>query len=188
MVGQITLLRLQRAGTTTNYTQGVATLYPGLCAFALTARQLPTWTSELGYSIFAHQTLHTIIQVLLYVQICNSREPYNDNFEAKILIFSDDVSLDLRPMLYACTSWGGMAERAEVACTYVYRICGWTWCNYKVEDGWKACRECIKIHFPFLDCVYKRNIFKCQYVWWNSSLVTFWKSVWPLLCSLFDSV
>ena len=42
MAGKITLLRLQRAGTTTHYTQGVATLYPGLCAFALTARQLPT--------------------------------------------------------------------------------------------------------------------------------------------------
>ena len=27
-------------------------------AFALTARQLPTWTSELGYSIFAHQIVH----------------------------------------------------------------------------------------------------------------------------------
>ena len=33
-------------------------LYPGLCAFALTARQLPTLTSELGYSIFAHQIGH----------------------------------------------------------------------------------------------------------------------------------
>ena len=38
MAGQITLLRLQRAGTTPHYTQGVATLYPGLCASALTAR------------------------------------------------------------------------------------------------------------------------------------------------------
>ena len=38
MAGQITLLRLQRAGTTPHYTQGAATLYPGLCASALTAR------------------------------------------------------------------------------------------------------------------------------------------------------
>ena len=27
-------------------------------AFELTARQLPTCSSELGYSIFAHQTVH----------------------------------------------------------------------------------------------------------------------------------
>ena len=33
-----TLLRLQRARTMSNYTQGAAALYPGLCAFALTAR------------------------------------------------------------------------------------------------------------------------------------------------------
>ena len=38
MAGQITLLRLQRAGTMPPYTQGAAALYPGLCAFALTAR------------------------------------------------------------------------------------------------------------------------------------------------------
>ena len=53
-----TLLRLQRAWTMPPYTQGAATLYPGLCAFALTARQLPTLTSESGYTIFAHQSLH----------------------------------------------------------------------------------------------------------------------------------
>ena len=38
MAGQLTLFRLQRAGTTPHYTQGAATLYPGLCASALTAR------------------------------------------------------------------------------------------------------------------------------------------------------
>ena len=42
MAGKITLLRLQREGTTTHYTQGAATLYPGLYTSALTARQLPT--------------------------------------------------------------------------------------------------------------------------------------------------
>ena len=35
-----TLLRLQRDHHLHEITQGVATLYPGLCAFALTARQL----------------------------------------------------------------------------------------------------------------------------------------------------
>ena len=58
MAGKITLLRLQREGTTTHYTQGAATLYPGLYTSALTARQLPTLTSELGYSFFAHQIGH----------------------------------------------------------------------------------------------------------------------------------
>ena len=38
MAVQITLLRLQRAGTIPHYTPGAATLYPGLCAAALTAR------------------------------------------------------------------------------------------------------------------------------------------------------
>ena len=37
-----TLLRLQREHHLHEVTQGVATLYPGLCAFALSARQLPT--------------------------------------------------------------------------------------------------------------------------------------------------
>ena len=36
-----TLLRLQRDHHPHNITQGAATLYPGLCAFALTARELP---------------------------------------------------------------------------------------------------------------------------------------------------
>ena len=58
-----TLLRLQRDHHLHEITQGVATLYPGLCAFALTARQLPIWTSELGYSIFLHQTVHPNYQV-----------------------------------------------------------------------------------------------------------------------------
>ena len=53
-----TLLRLQRDHHRHEITQGAAALYPGLCAFALTARQLPTWTSELGCPIFAHQTVH----------------------------------------------------------------------------------------------------------------------------------
>ena len=65
MAGKITLLRLQRAGTTTHYTQGAATLYPGLCTSALTARQLPTWTSELGYS-FLHIKLYTLLIYLGY--------------------------------------------------------------------------------------------------------------------------
>ena len=38
MAGQITLLRLQRALIIIPYTQGAASLYPGLCASALTAR------------------------------------------------------------------------------------------------------------------------------------------------------
>ena len=37
-----TLLRLQRDHHQHEITQGAAALYPGLCAFALTARQLPT--------------------------------------------------------------------------------------------------------------------------------------------------
>ena len=53
-----TLLRLQRVIILHEITQGAATLYPGLCAFALTARPSPTWTSELGYSIFEHQTVY----------------------------------------------------------------------------------------------------------------------------------
>ena len=44
-----TLLRLQRAGTTTHYTQGAATLYPGLCSSALTARA--------GHCIFCEQVV-----------------------------------------------------------------------------------------------------------------------------------
>ena len=36
--GYLTLLRLQRAWTMPNYTQGAAALYPGLCSSALTAR------------------------------------------------------------------------------------------------------------------------------------------------------
>ena len=55
-----TLLRLQRVIILHEITQGAATLYPGLCAFALTARQLPTLTSGLGYSIFAYQIGHPI--------------------------------------------------------------------------------------------------------------------------------
>ena len=38
MAGQITLLHLQRALIIIPYTQGAASLYPGLCASALTAR------------------------------------------------------------------------------------------------------------------------------------------------------
>ena len=49
MAGQITLLRLQRAWTTYPYTQGAATLYPGLCSSALTARA--------GQCIFCEQVV-----------------------------------------------------------------------------------------------------------------------------------
>ena len=44
-----TLLRLQRAWTMSTYTQGAATLYPGLCASALTARA--------GHSMFCEQVV-----------------------------------------------------------------------------------------------------------------------------------
>ena len=45
--GQITLLHLQRAWYISPYTQGVATLCPGLCASVLTAHA--------GYCIFANK-------------------------------------------------------------------------------------------------------------------------------------
>ena len=49
MAGQITLLRLQRAWTMSTYSQGAATLYPGLCSSALTARA--------GQCIFCEQVV-----------------------------------------------------------------------------------------------------------------------------------
>ena len=49
MAGQITLLHLQRAWTTYPYTQGAATLYPGLCSSALSARA--------GQCIFCEQVV-----------------------------------------------------------------------------------------------------------------------------------
>ena len=49
MAGQITLLHLQRALIIIPYTQGAASLYPGLCASALTARA--------GQCIFCEQVV-----------------------------------------------------------------------------------------------------------------------------------
>ena len=50
--GYLTLLRLQRAWTMPNYTQGAAALYPGLCSSALTARA--------GQYIFCEQVVWAI--------------------------------------------------------------------------------------------------------------------------------
>ena len=47
--GYLTLLRLLRAWTMPNYTQGAAALYPGLCASALTARADQCVFGELIY-------------------------------------------------------------------------------------------------------------------------------------------
>ena len=44
------------------------------------------------------------------------------------------------------------------------------------------------LFFPFPDCIFKRNIFKYQYVRQNNVLVTFWKNICPLLYSHADVV
>ena len=51
-----TLLRLQRDNYLNEITQGAATLYPGLCAFALSARQLPMARYCLPGSSFCQNT------------------------------------------------------------------------------------------------------------------------------------
>ena len=64
----ITLLRLQRARTMSHYTQGAATLYPGLCVGCPFRALL---------LIFVHQTVHPIIQVL-----SSSTSPFYGNLDA----------------------------------------------------------------------------------------------------------
>ena len=78
-----TLLRLQRDHHLYEIAQGVATLYPGLCTFALTARQLPSWNSELGYSIFAHQIVHPTY--LLFCYYCSGN--IKNRFSPECILF-----------------------------------------------------------------------------------------------------
>ena len=75
MAGQITLLRLQRAGTTPHYTQGAATLYPGLCASALTARTAYVtrfYITCIAISRFAQGTPVLTIRVISVIRVTTS--------------------------------------------------------------------------------------------------------------------
>ena len=68
----MTLLRLQRALIIIPYTQGAATLYPGLCASALTARAAQCIFCEQAVSVnqeqfhFGYNKLYTLIRFRIW--------------------------------------------------------------------------------------------------------------------------
>ena len=77
-----------------------------------------------------------------------------------------------------------MEVRPKGACTYVLRVHARTSIEFVVRNVASIWLKTAKmsgklpknLFFPFPDCIFKRNIFKYQYVRYNNVLVTFWKS------------
>ena len=98
--------------------------------------------------------------------------------------FWDTISLFLRWIFLWTYVLRFMEVRPKGACTYVLRVHARTSIEFVVRNVASIWLKTAKmsgklpknLFFPFPDCIFKRNIFKYQYVRYNNVLVTFWKS------------